>query len=47
MKYLKSVKDTSIDLILTDPPYNKVKDNEIKNVETKKKINKLTFFYKD
>ena len=48
MKYLKSVKDTSIDLILTDPPYiisresgmnshyNKVKDNEIKNVETVK-----------
>jgi len=48
MKYLESVKDTSIDLILTDPPYiisresgmnshyNKVKDNEIKNVETVK-----------
>ena len=48
MKYLESVKDTSIDLILTYPPYiisrengmnshyNKVKDNEIKNVETKK-----------
>ena len=41
MKYLQSVKDTSIDLILfrgsgMNSRYNKVKDNEIKNVETKK-----------
>ena len=45
LKYLESIKDNSIDLILTDPPYiisresgmdthyNKVKENEKNNVE--------------
>ena len=59
MKYLKTVENNSIDLILTDPPYiisresgmnthyNKVKDNEKNNVENVKSEQEWQEYKKD